>query len=88
MHGKSEISCGRWANHLINDIESLNKIFGPINQNGKRNVNELGIHLLKDFNDSKKENYQKFQKTAVSSGLKQFSTPLEPSESDSSMEFH
>ncbi len=83
LHGKSEISCGRWANHLINDIESLNKIFGPINQNGKRNVNELGIHLLKDFNDSKKENYQKFQKTAVSSGLKQFSTPLEPSESDS-----
>lgn len=83
LYGRPEISYDRWVNSLINDSESLNKVFGPLNQNGESNVNELGIHLLKDFNDSKTGNYQKFQKTTDSPDLKQFSTPLEPSESDS-----
>ncbi len=83
LHGKPESNYDNWVNSLINDSENLNKVFGPLNQYGERNVNELGIHFLKDYNDSKNGNCQKYQRTSDSLDLKQFSTPLEPSESDS-----
>ncbi|MHA1203152.1 MAG: hypothetical protein ACTSQ4_11625 [Candidatus Heimdallarchaeaceae archaeon] len=83
LHDGSDFSIGQWVDSLTNDSKNLNMIFGPLNQNGERNVKELGNHLLEDFNDSENGDYLKFKKTDDSSGLKQFLMPLEPSESDS-----